>query len=113
VVFSNILKWCELSDPWIGEQDVDYARFLSNDIVEAVEIREVGHITPDADRITANLAHSRIKLSLAAPHDEQSRAFPGEPLRACKPDAAVCSGDDAALPSSLPITFPLNAQTGR
>ena len=73
------------------------AGFLSNDLIEAVEIDEFGHVAPDADRIATNLAHGRVKLSLAAPHNEQSRAFPGESLCARKPDATICAGDNRDL----------------
>jgi hypothetical protein len=72
VISSNVPKFVK---PGIHRQHMDASGLALDDAEDAVEIGEVGSITPDRCGIAADRVDSLIQLGLAASCDEHSRAF--------------------------------------
>jgi len=70
MVFGYLLERHELAAACVSEQDVDDASCLAHDLVEPVEVGQVGDVAFDADRISTNLARCSIEFSLTPTGNE-------------------------------------------
>ncbi len=84
-------------DAGIDEQDVHPALRSADQAIGAIKVQRPGHVGLDGDGITADPGNRFIQYGLAAPQDENRRAFGRHPLRRGQPDAFTTAGDHSHL----------------
>src|SRR5439155_18718511 len=82
----------------VGEEDIDAALLLLHRCVQAIEVREIGDVAPNAGSPLAELHHPALELGLAPAGDEDVGALVGEPLCGGEADAAAATRDDGDFP---------------
>ena len=95
VVLGDGVKRGERPAARIGEEDVETALLLANRRIEAVEIREIGHVALDAGDACADLLHGGVERGLAPTGDEDVCAFGDEAFRGREADAAAPPGNES------------------
>ena len=73
--------------------------FCANRLVEAVQVREVGHVSLNADRAAADLSHGGVQNILSATGDEYLGPFRGEKLCCSECHSGATASNDRSLPS--------------
>src|SRR6202011_364844 len=94
VLFGDLFERGQLTLAGAGEQDVDFAPFAADGLVEAVEVREISGVALYPGDVPTDELHGLIELLLAASRDEDVRALLNEELRRCQRHARGRGRDD-------------------
>jgi hypothetical protein len=94
VLLGDRAEGCKLRPAGIREHDIELALLPPDLCEDAIEIAEVRHVALDAGDIASDLLYRRRQLRIAAPRDEDVRAFVHELLRRRQADAAIAASDE-------------------
>jgi hypothetical protein len=90
----------EFADAGIGDQHIDLSLRLHG-LVEAIEVRQFGDVSPNACNLTADRLHGFVKFLLAAARYEDVGAFVDETHRCGETYSRGASGNHGHLSLQL------------
>src|SRR5580765_8785724 len=94
VGFIGVFERLEFSDTGIDEQNVDFAEFVDDGGVKAIEVGEFGDISFCREDTVAKKLYSFVKRFLAAAGDGNFCALLHKASSGGETDTAVAAGDD-------------------
>src|SRR6266446_1159805 len=101
VLFSDLAQGRKLGPTGIREDNIQLGLLALDVCEEPIKIAEVRHVALETADISSDLLYRRRQLQIAAPRDEDVRAFVHELLRGRKANAAVATGNECSFSFKL------------
>src|ERR1700686_159461 len=100
MLFCDTSEGSELSNPGVGEKDIDSPLPLHG-LIESVKIGQFGNVALNAGNVAADCLHGLIKFLLATARDEDVGPLSDEEFCRSKPYTRRTAGDDCRFSFQL------------
>src|ERR1700680_3023898 len=97
MLFGDGPKGNKFANAGVGENNVDSPLHLSDGLVKAIKVGQLGNVPLNSGNVGANCLHGLVEFFLAAARDEDIGALFDEKFCRSQPNPFCAAGDDGGL----------------
>src|SRR6266403_1074305 len=97
MLFGDVPKGNKFANASVGENNIDSPLHLSDGLVKAIKVSQLGDVSLNARNIAADCLHGLVEFLLAAARDEDIGTLSHEELSRSQSNPFCPAGDDGGL----------------